>query len=246
MRQLFCALCAVAVVAITILTGGDTRASDATAPTVAPVAASLAAPAAIDHWAFLSLALSASALAVAFGGTSQRGRVRPAVAAAGAPAQRFLHRLAGPAAAATAATEPANPATTADTAPLEELIETVGARYLADLQSIHGVVEQAWAVEVAAREERIREPARQIEVLEGERDVLAGRVHELERLRADSAAALSAARDDLERRLARLGDPSSGGEGASPSGPPKGSAPGRGGPNGGSRAPRGRRAEGGR
>lgn len=246
MRQLLCALCVVVVVAITILTGGDTRASNVTAPTVAPTTASLAIPAAIDHWAFLSLAISAGALAIAMSGNPQRNRILPAMAVAGEHAQRLLHQLARPAAATSAATVPVNPPPTADTAPLEELIETIGARYLADLQSIHGAVEQSWTAEVAAREERIRELARQIEVLEGERDVLAGRVHELERLRADSAATLSAARDDLERRLARLGDPPSGGEGTTSAGRPKGSAPGRGGPNGGSRAPRGRRAKGGR
>lgn len=241
MRQLICALCAVVVVTITALTGGETQASESIDRTPAPLAASLAAPPTIDQWAVLSLAISAGALAIAFGGTSQRTRVLPAVAAAGEHAQRFLLQVARPAAAEPAPPAPVIPVAAPDTAPLEELIETVGARYLADLQAIHGAVEQAWAAEVAAREERIRALARQIEVLEGERDVLAGRVHELEQLRADSAAALSAARDDLERRLARLGETTLTAATTS-NGPP----PGRVRADGGSRPPRGRRAKGGR
>lgn len=247
MRQLLCAFCVVAVVAIAALTGDATHASDSPAMTASP-AASLAAPPAIDRWAFVSLAISAGALAIAASGAPRRERFMPAVAAAGEHAQRLLHR-AGQAFATAAASgderRPAPAAPAADTATLEGLMETIGARYLADLQSLHGAVEEVYAAQLATRDERIVELGRQIEILERERDVLAVRVHELEQVRADAATALQAARDDIERRLASVDQSTPAGREGKPP-PPRGSSPGGGRPGAGARASRGQRSKGGR
>jgi len=212
MRQLLCTLCLVAVVGIIALTGESAQASASTpVSTVAP-AASIAAPSVLDRWAFISLLISVGALGIALSGTSRRLELRPILGMAGEHAQRFVQRVARATASSVAGTTagkqpsppaPAIPAAT-DTAALEALMESIGSRYLNDLQSLHGVVEQAWANEVNGRDERIQALMRQIERLEHERDLLAEKVCDLERAQSASTSALVAARDDLERRLSHL------------------------------------------
>ncbi|MCO5178246.1 MAG: hypothetical protein M9890_14925 [Thermomicrobiales bacterium] len=213
MRQLLCTLCLVAVVGIIALTGDSAQASASTpVHTVAPAAA-IAAPSMLDRWAFLSLVISVGALGIALSGASRRLELRPVLGMASEHAQRLVQqtvRAAATSVVSMTATKPTTPSVpaavpaTTDTAALEALMESIGARYLNDLQSIHGVIEQSWATEVAGRDERIQVLMRQIEMLEHERDILAEKVCDLEQSRSDSTATLKAARDDLERRLAKL------------------------------------------
>ncbi len=82
---------------------------------------------------------------------------------------------------------------------LEQIIDHIGARYIADLRTLSEEFGQFYAAQLTAKDAQIAELSRRLEAAEHARDELAAQLHEFKRLSARSSANLRALSEELRR-----------------------------------------------
>ena len=87
------------------------------------------------------------------------------------------------------------------TTKLDQLLEEIGARYIADLRALSEEFGRFYAVQLAAKDEQIAELHRRLEATERERDTREAQMRELKRAIARHITELRALSEDLSRRV---------------------------------------------
>ena len=77
-------------------------------------------------------------------------------------------------------------------AEIEQAIERIGARYVADLRALSEEFSRFYSAQLAAKDESIAELSRRVETAERERDALAARIRQLQDISAKYVADLRA------------------------------------------------------
>ncbi len=85
---------------------------------------------------------------------------------------------------------------------IEQLLDLIGARRLADLRELCDAFGRVYAAELAAKDEQIAELQRRADTAAREREALAARVQDLERVNTRQAAELQALNAEVAERLA--------------------------------------------
>ncbi len=85
---------------------------------------------------------------------------------------------------------------------IEQLLDRIGARRLADLRELCDAFGRVYAAELAAKDEQIAELQRRADTAAREREALAARVQDLERVNTRQAAELRALSAEVAERLA--------------------------------------------
>ncbi len=86
-------------------------------------------------------------------------------------------------------------------AEIEQLIDRIGARYIADLRMLSEEFGHFYEAQLAAKDQQIVELSRRLAAVERERDELAAQLHEFKRTSARYLANLRALSEELSRQM---------------------------------------------
>ena len=84
---------------------------------------------------------------------------------------------------------------------LDQLLEQIGAHYIADLRTLSDEFGRFYEVQLAAKDEQITQLHRRLETAERERDTREAQMRELKRASARYIAELRALSEDLSQRM---------------------------------------------
>ncbi len=84
---------------------------------------------------------------------------------------------------------------------LEQVIDRIGASYIADLRTLSETFGQFYETQLTAKDAQIAELSRGLEAAEGQRDALAAQLDEIKRTSARYVATLRALSEELNRHL---------------------------------------------
>ena len=84
---------------------------------------------------------------------------------------------------------------------LEQLLEQIGARYIADLRALSEEFDRYYTAHLAAKDQQIAELQQRLEATERERDTREAQMRELKRASARYIAELRAMSEELSRRV---------------------------------------------
>jgi hypothetical protein len=86
-------------------------------------------------------------------------------------------------------------------AKLDQVLEQIGARYIADLRALSEEFDRHYATQLAAKDQQIAELQRRLETAERTRDAREAQIRELKRASARYIADLRAMSEDLSRHV---------------------------------------------